>query len=91
MSKCIQLVVTPFSFRCVVLNAKEAEDDHLALVHSKEHIHLIKTISSNNLKKMRKTANKYDSIYFNKGSSEAAYLAAGFVIEVTTPYICVRR
>ncbi|KAL8529508.1 hypothetical protein ACS0TY_006805 [Phlomoides rotata] len=69
--------------RCVVLNAKESEDNHLALVHSKEHIDLIKTISSKNLKKMRKIANKYDSIYFNKGSSEAAYLAAGFVIEAT--------
>ncbi|KAL8547158.1 hypothetical protein ACS0TY_006759 [Phlomoides rotata] len=32
---------------------------------------------------MRKIANKYDSIYFNKGSSEGAYLAAGFVIEAT--------
>ncbi|KAL8480107.1 hypothetical protein ACS0TY_026873 [Phlomoides rotata] len=69
--------------RCVILNAKEAEDDHLALVHSKEHIDLIKTISSKNLKAMRKRANKYNSIYFNEGSSEAAYLAAGFVIEAT--------
>ncbi|KAL8506965.1 hypothetical protein ACS0TY_017742 [Phlomoides rotata] len=69
--------------RCVILNAKEAEDDHLALVHSKEHIDFIKTISSKSPKAMRKHANKYNSIYFNKGSSEAAYLAAGFVIEAT--------
>ncbi|GFP91735.1 histone deacetylase 5 [Phtheirospermum japonicum] len=67
--------------RCVVLDAKEAEDDELALVHTKEHIDLIKTISSRNSKTMRKSAKKFNSIYFDKGSSKAAYLAAGSVIE----------
>lgn len=69
--------------RCVVLDAKEAEDKYLALVHSKYHIDLIKNISSKKFDSRRnKTASKFNSIYFNGGSSEAAYLAAGSVIEV---------
>ncbi|GFP87443.1 histone deacetylase 5 [Phtheirospermum japonicum] len=73
----------PTISRCVILNAKDAEDKHLALVHTKNHIDLIKNISSINSEfKRKKTAAKYDSVYFNEGSSEAAYLAAGSVIEV---------
>lgn len=69
--------------RCVILDAKDAEDNHLALVHTKNHIDLIKTISyGNTASKRKKMAAKFNSIYFNEGSSEAAYLAAGSVIEV---------
>ncbi|GFP87444.1 histone deacetylase 5 [Phtheirospermum japonicum] len=69
--------------RCVILNAKDAEDKHLALVHTKNHIDLIKNISSRNSEfKRKKIAAKFNSIYFNEGSSEAASLAAGSVIEV---------
>ncbi|KAL3640533.1 hypothetical protein CASFOL_015501 [Castilleja foliolosa] len=69
--------------RCVILNAKDAEDKHLALVHTKNHIDLIKNISSRNSESRRKRiAAKFNSIYFNEGSTEAAYLAAGSVVEV---------
>ncbi|KAL3813035.1 hypothetical protein ACJIZ3_014303 [Penstemon smallii] len=69
--------------RCVVLNAREAADKYLALVHTKNHINLIKNIIPRNSESRRKRiASKFNSIYFNKGSSEAAYLAAGSVIEV---------
>ncbi|XP_057809102.1 histone deacetylase 5-like [Salvia miltiorrhiza] len=68
--------------RCIILKAKAAEDNHLALVHTKNHITLIKNISSKNTKSKRKRiAEKFDSIYFNEGSTEAACLAAGSVIE----------
>ncbi|EXB56058.1 hypothetical protein L484_001083 [Morus notabilis] len=70
--------------RCVLLDAKEAEDKHILLVHSQDHVQLIKNISSKQFDSQRaKIASKYDSIYFNQGSSEAAYLAAGSVMEVT--------
>ncbi|KAL0315693.1 UNVERIFIED_CONTAM: Histone deacetylase 5 [Sesamum radiatum] len=69
--------------RCIILNAKDADDNHLALVHTKNHIDLIKSISSERSESRRKrTAAKFNSIYFNEGSSDAAYLAAGSVIEV---------
>ncbi|KAK6123209.1 hypothetical protein DH2020_043066 [Rehmannia glutinosa] len=68
--------------RCVILNAKDAEDNYLALVHTKKHVDLIKNTSSRNSEPRRKrTAAKFNSIYFNEGSAEAAYLAAGSVIE----------
>lgn len=70
--------------RCVILDAKEAEDKYLEAVHSKDHVNLIKTISSKAFDSKRdRIASKLNSIYFNQGSSEAAYLAAGSVIEVT--------
>ncbi|GAA0149502.1 histone modifying enzyme [Lithospermum erythrorhizon] len=65
------------------MSAEEAEDKHAALVHSKKHIELVKGISSKKFDSRRNSiAMKFNSIYFNKGSTEAAYLAAGSVIEV---------
>ncbi|CAN6205993.1 unnamed protein product [Urochloa humidicola] len=70
--------------RCVLLKAKEAEDKYIASVHSEGHINLMKEISSKKYNSRRsKIARKYNSIYFNQGSSESAALAAGSVIEVT--------
>ncbi|KAM3703453.1 hypothetical protein ACJW30_04G097600 [Castanea mollissima] len=69
--------------RCVVLNAKEAEDRFILNVHSKKHVDLIKNISSKEFDSRRnKIAAKFNSIYFNEGSSESAYLAAGSVVDV---------
>ncbi|KAL8134944.1 histone deacetylase 5 isoform X3 [Apium graveolens] len=69
--------------RCVIVDAKEADDKYLALVHTKKHIDLIKNISSQKSCSQRnRIASRFNSIYFNEGSSEAAYLAAGSVIEV---------
>ncbi|XP_010259827.1 PREDICTED: histone deacetylase 5 [Nelumbo nucifera] len=70
--------------RCVVLNAKEAEDRHIASVHTQSHIKLIRNISSREFDSRRKkVASKFNSIYLNEGSSESAYLAAGSVMEVS--------
>ncbi|KZV34693.1 histone deacetylase 5 [Dorcoceras hygrometricum] len=69
--------------RCVILKAKEVDDNSLALVHDKSHIELIKNVSSKYPGPRRnRMAAKFNSIYFNDGSSEAACLAAGSVIEV---------
>ncbi|CAL9083864.1 unnamed protein product [Musa textilis] len=70
--------------RCVVLNAKKVEDKYLASVHTRNHIEFIKNISSKEFDSRRqRIASKLDSIYLNVGSSEAAYLAAGSVIEAS--------
>ncbi|KAH9722175.1 Histone deacetylase 5 [Citrus sinensis] len=69
--------------RCVVLNSKEAKDKNLLSVHTENHVNLIKNISSKQFDSRRdRIASKLNSIYLNEGSSEAAYLAAGSVIEV---------
>ena len=74
----------------MVLEAKEAEDKHIASVHSQNHIKLIKKISSKKYDSRRnKIAKKFNSIYFNKGSSESALLAAGSVLEVSYIYFSV--
>ncbi|KAF2312857.1 hypothetical protein GH714_040910 [Hevea brasiliensis] len=78
-----KLVANNIPQRCVVLNAKEAEDKYLLAVHSKNHVNLIRNISSKQFDSRRnRIAAKLNSIYFNEGSSEAAYIAAGSVIEV---------
>ncbi len=65
------------------MKAKEAEDKYIASVHSQNHIKLMRSISSKEYDSRRnKIARKFNSIYFNKGSSESAFLAAGSVIEV---------
>lgn len=64
----------------MILDAKEAEDKNILSVHSKKHVNLIKNISSD--PRRLKIASKLNSIYFNEGSSEAAYLAAGSAVEV---------
>nr|XP_009394771.1 PREDICTED: histone deacetylase 5-like isoform X1 [Musa acuminata subsp. malaccensis] len=70
--------------RCVLLNARKVEDKYLASVHTQNHIELIKNISSKEFDSRRqKIASELDSIYLNVGSSEAAYLAAGSVIEAS--------
>ncbi|MBA0824998.1 hypothetical protein Goarm_021626 [Gossypium armourianum] len=68
--------------RCVILNAKEAKDEYICAVHSKNHVNLIRNISSKEYSKRNRIASKLNSIYLNEGSSESAYLAAGSVIEV---------
>ncbi|OVA00798.1 Histone deacetylase superfamily [Macleaya cordata] len=70
--------------RCVVMKAKEAEDRYIALVHKQKHIDLIRNIGSSEFDSRRKKiTSKLNSVYFNEGSSQAAYLAAGAVIEVS--------
>ncbi|KAH0940212.1 hypothetical protein HID58_007673 [Brassica napus] len=74
---------TGLAQRCVVLGGSKAEDKHLQLVHTKEHVNLVKSLSTKKKDSRRnKIASKLDSIYLNGGSSEAAYLAAGSVVEV---------
>ncbi|MCL7041832.1 hypothetical protein MKW94_006470 [Papaver nudicaule] len=71
--------------RCVVMTAKEAEDKYVALVHEQYHVQLIKNISSKEFDDSDREmiALNCDSIYLNKGSSEAAFVAVGAVMEVT--------
>ncbi|CAM8902568.1 unnamed protein product [Rhodiola kirilowii] len=70
------------SQRCVMLNAKEAKDEFIGLVHSKNHIKLVRSVSCLKMdSQRRKIESKLNSIYLNEGSTEAAYLAAGSVLE----------
>lgn len=67
----------------MILDAKEADDKHLLLVHTQDHVNLIKNISSQQFDSQRhEIASKFSLIYFNEGSSEAAYLSAGSAVEV---------
>lgn len=77
-------------FSCVILDAKEAEDKQLLSVHSVKHVNQIKKISSKSFNSRNNIAARLNSIYFNEGSTEAAYLAAGSTIEVLFNYFLYR-
>jgi histone deacetylase 4/5 len=70
--------------RCVKVEAREATNEELSSVHTQNHVELMKAVSSKNYGKHRRKAlaSRYDSIFFNNGSSKSALLAAGSVIEV---------
>ncbi|KAL1215106.1 Histone deacetylase 5 [Cardamine amara subsp. amara] len=69
--------------RCVVLGSSKAQDKHLQLVHTKDHVNLVRSISTKQKDYQRnRIASQLNSIYLNGSSSEAAYLAAGSVVEV---------
>ncbi|ESQ31827.1 hypothetical protein EUTSA_v10003787mg [Eutrema salsugineum] len=78
-----KLQLTGLAQRCVVLGGSKAEDKHLQLVHTKEHVNLVKSLSTKQKDYRRnRIASHLNSIYLNGGSSEAAYLSAGSVVEV---------
>jgi acetoin utilization deacetylase AcuC-like enzyme len=68
----------------VKVEAREATNEELSSVHTQNHVELMKAVSSKNYGKHRRKAlaSRYDSIFFNNGSSKSALLAAGSVIEV---------
>ena len=70
--------------RCIPIEAREATDDELATVHTQKHVTLMRKVSSNEYgdQHRRILSRRYNSIYFNRGSSESALLAAGSVVEV---------
>ncbi|RZC58502.1 hypothetical protein C5167_005803 [Papaver somniferum] len=68
--------------RCLVMKTKEAEDKYIGLVHEQKYIDLIKSLRSKSDSQRKVIAEDFNSIYFNEGSSQSAYLAAGGVIEV---------
>ncbi|GJY40778.1 histone deacetylase 5 [Tanacetum coccineum] len=75
-----KLVSAGIPQRCEFFKAKEVEDKYVEAVHAKVHTRLIKTISSmTDFERICMGVD--DSVYFNKGSSKCAYLAAGSVLE----------
>ncbi|KAF3563848.1 hypothetical protein DY000_02011451 [Brassica cretica] len=68
--------------RCVVLGGTKAEDKHLQLVHTKDHVNPVKSSTNKKDYQSDRTASLVNSIYLNGSTSEAAYLAAGSVVEV---------
>ncbi|KAJ0248769.1 Histone deacetylase 5 [Hirschfeldia incana] len=78
-----KLQLAGVSQRCVVLGSSKAEDKHLQLVHTKDHVSLVKSLSTKKKDYRRnRIASQWNSIYLNESSSEAAYLGAGSVVEL---------
>ncbi|KAL2633845.1 hypothetical protein R1flu_005324 [Riccia fluitans] len=72
--------------RCKRVSAREATDAELASVHTPKHIAAMRAIAKQAYDREERInlARRYNSIYFNKGSSLSALLAAGSVVELAT-------
>lgn len=65
--------------------ARDATGEELETVHTREHVTLMKDISkrSYGVQGRAALAAKFNSIYFNEGSTVSSLLAAGSVVEVS--------
>lgn len=78
-----QLVSDGLAARCVPVIARAATDEELEGVHTCEHVALMSSVSTVLNAEERDTLSEtFNSIYFNEGSSLAALLAAGSLVEL---------
>lgn len=70
-----------FFCRCVIVEAQEARDEDVALVHTQDHINFIRS-ETKEQDGERYERNIDKDVYFNDFSCISAYVAAGAVIEV---------
>ncbi|KAK3037992.1 hypothetical protein RJ639_031579 [Escallonia herrerae] len=70
------------SKKCVCLEAKSAEDNHVLSVHTQRHVEFIKKVSSTQLSRKDRKLAEHNDVYYNQGSSQAAFIAAGCVVEL---------
>ncbi|CAM6108085.1 unnamed protein product [Calypogeia fissa] len=71
--------------KCELVAAREATTSELSCVHSKKHIDAMRVVSNKAQEKSSRIslAKKYNSVYFNEGSSLSALLAAGSCVELS--------
>ncbi|CAI7759966.1 unnamed protein product [Closterium sp. NIES-53] len=71
--------------RCIRVPAREARDEELQSVHTRDHVAFIRAVSSEQLSAEEREAcsRAFNSIFFNEGSSSSALLAAGSVAELS--------
>lgn len=70
--------------RCERVEARDATAAELASVHTEEHVANMCSVSNKKLAKSKRAElARRRSVYFNEGSSSAALLAAGSVVEVS--------
>lgn len=72
--------------KCTRVDAREATDAELASVHTPKHIAAMRAVGKQAYDREERLSlgRRYNSIYFNKGSSGAALLAAGSLVELAS-------
>ncbi|KAJ1095693.1 hypothetical protein NDU88_000851 [Pleurodeles waltl] len=68
--------------RCIQLQAQEASDDEILLVHSPEYLKQMKSTQNMTVEELRALSDSYDSIYLHPKSYHSACLAAGSVLQL---------
>lgn len=69
--------------RCVRIHSRNATQEEITLVHSKDHWDCISGLPSLSSEELFQKAMDLDSIYLNKGTFPTALMCAGCVVELT--------
>ncbi|XP_035701530.1 histone deacetylase 6 isoform X3 [Folsomia candida] len=68
--------------RCERLKSREVTEEELLLIHTKEHIELMKKTQNLKQNELEKMQQRFNSIFLNNSSYQSALVAAGSVLEV---------
>ncbi|XP_069503572.1 histone deacetylase 6 [Ambystoma mexicanum] len=68
--------------RCIPVQARQAVDEEIMLVHSQEYLERMKSTQSMTKEELRALSDSYDSIYLHPKSYSSACLAAGSVLQL---------
>ncbi|XP_073397420.1 histone deacetylase 6 isoform X1 [Dendrobates tinctorius] len=68
--------------RCTSVPAREASEEELLLVHSKEYVELMKSTQKMTEEELRALSDKYDSVYLHPLSFSGSRVAAGSVLQL---------
>ncbi|XP_056429723.1 polyamine deacetylase HDAC10 isoform X2 [Hyla sarda] len=68
--------------RCVRLPVREATEEEIMLVHSREYLDVVKSTQSMDLEELKETSKKYIAAYFHQNSYHCAKLSLGGTLQV---------
>jgi histone deacetylase 6 len=68
--------------RCERLNSREVTEEELVLIHTQEHIELMKKTSKLRQHDLEKLQHRFNSIFLNSSTYQSALISAGSVLEV---------
>ncbi|XP_045552485.1 histone deacetylase 6 isoform X3 [Salmo salar] len=68
--------------RCVTVEARAASNEELRLVHTKEHVDLMRSTQHMDEDQLKTLADSYDSVYIHPESYTCASLAVGSVLQL---------
>nr|XP_033815302.1 polyamine deacetylase HDAC10 [Geotrypetes seraphini] len=76
--------------RCVSVPVREATEDEILLIHSKEYLEVVQSTQFMNEEELRKTSQNYDCAFFHPNSYHCAKLAVGATLQLVDSVVSGR-
>ncbi|KAE8581936.1 hypothetical protein XENTR_v10019878 [Xenopus tropicalis] len=68
--------------RCVAVQAREASEEEISLIHSPQYVALMGSTQNMNVEELQALSDRYDSVYLHPTSFTCASLAVGSVLQL---------